>query len=79
MSTCRSCGQVIDWIKTDKGKNMPLDPEYVCWDEADDGTVIVDDSGHVLTVNSLQRCPNVRGRISHFATCPQAGEWRKSK
>lgn len=79
MSTCRGCGQQIDWIKTDKGKNMPLDPEYINYDEAEPYTVLVTDSGHVVTVTPHQRQPNVKGRISHFATCPKGSEFRKSR
>ncbi len=79
MSLCRSCGQKIDWIKTERGKNMPVDPDYLHWNDAEDGDVIIDASGHVLTVNSKLSRPNVKGRMSHFATCPQADRWRKSK
>ena len=77
MSVCRSCGQQIEWIKTTKGKNMPVDSEYVDYEEADNGTILVTDGGNVITVNEHQNMPNVKGRISHFATCPQANEWRK--
>lgn len=45
VAKCRSCGASIQWIKTTKGKNMPVNA---------DGT-------------------------SHFATCPQAGNWRRGK
>jgi hypothetical protein len=51
---------------------MPLDAE-----PADDGTILVDaDRGYgiVVPVASLPGRPLYR---SHFATCPQAGEWRK--
>ena len=27
MPKCKGCGREIRWIKTAKGKNMPLDPE----------------------------------------------------
>ena len=27
MPKCKGCGKEIRWIKTAKGKNMPLDPE----------------------------------------------------
>jgi len=42
---CRSCRALVTWVKTEKGKWMPVDP---------DGT-------------------------SHFATCPNANDWRKKK
>lgn len=28
-SKCKGCGQPIVWVKTSKGKNMPVDPEEV--------------------------------------------------
>jgi hypothetical protein len=28
-SYCKGCGAKIYWIKTDKGKNMPVDPDGV--------------------------------------------------
>jgi hypothetical protein len=28
-STCRGCGQYIEWIKTKAGKNMPVNPAEV--------------------------------------------------
>lgn len=76
MSVCRSCGQEIDWVLTSKGKKMPVDPEYIWYDEADSGTVIVTDGGVVYVVSSSRSFPSVKGRISHFATCPNANDWR---
>lgn len=77
MSVCRSCNQPIDWVRTEKGKNMPVDPDYVEWNEAKEGDILVTESGKVLTVRKAQNFPNLKGRISHFATCPEAKEWRK--
>lgn len=48
-SECRSCGEVILWCVTAKGKKMPVD--------------VPDEPGAPTT--------------SHFATCPEAGQWRK--
>ncbi len=77
MAQCRSCGQKIDWIKTTKGKNMPVDEDYYDYDECENGMILVTDGGMVVTVNEHQNMPSVRGRISHFASCPQANNWRK--
>lgn len=77
MSFCRSCDAPIEWVTLKSGKNHPVDPDYINWMEAKEGDKLVTDSGDILTVNNLQNLPNVKGRISHFATCPQANEWRK--
>jgi hypothetical protein len=29
MTTCKSCGAVIEWITTASGKSMPCDPKLV--------------------------------------------------
>lgn len=77
MSQCRSCGTKIDWIKTITGKNMPLDPDYIQYSEAKQGDVLVTDGGVVYKVDHSKDLPSVKGRVSHFATCPDANNWRK--
>lgn len=77
MSLCRSCGAKIDWIETSNGKKMPLDPDYVEYEDANEGDVIVTDGGNTYKVDHTNTYPNVRGRVSHFASCPQGNDWRK--
>lgn len=77
MSTCRSCGKSIEWGVTEKGKKMPLDPEVIPHDEASEGDYLLTEGGKLYRVTKARSLPNVKGRVSHFATCPQAGEWRK--
>jgi hypothetical protein len=77
MSVCRSCGAEIEWIVTKSGAKMPLDPEYVEWEEADPGTKLVTDQGTVYIVDHSKNYSSVRGRISHFATCDRPNDWRR--
>lgn len=79
MSYCRSCGQPIDWVKTTKGKNMPVEGDYIFYDDLSAGEIIITDGGNLYTKKKDDSAPSVRGRISHFAICPQADEWRKEK
>lgn len=65
MSKCRSCQSEIVWATSQKGKAMPLDPKVVTVVETVDGP----DGREVVRM--------VRGRVSHFATCPNANEHRK--
>jgi hypothetical protein len=62
--TCRSCGASITWFQLVTGKRHPFDgePAYV-------RTVAVDGRlvGEIDTAVST----------SHFATCPQAKDWRR--
>lgn len=61
---CSSCGAEILWSPTDKGKNAPLDPIPVQVMFVDTGTQVV-----------YAR----RAYVNHFATCPSAGQHRKTK
>jgi hypothetical protein len=74
-STCRSCGAKIRWVKTEKGKNMPLD-----YDPAPKGTIMLQGDRVVLVGNrAVKRAYATGGALytSHFATCPSAKEHRR--
>ncbi len=62
---CRSCGQSIVWMKTEAGKNIPVDPESL---DAED-----------LEADATGTAPlfDAKRHISHFATCPDADTHRK--
>lgn len=77
MATCRSCGAVIEWVKTERGRNMPVDPEYIEWESAKPGTVVITDTGKTFAAHGLPPWSNFKGRVSHFSTCPEANKWRK--
>ncbi len=79
---CRSCGAPIIWARTEAGKPMPVDADPI-----DGGNVLLVATG---TATPIARShPAVDPRIdglaveaaprhtSHFATCPQAGKWRR--
>jgi hypothetical protein len=73
---CRSCGAPVVWCKTADGKRMPVDAG-----PTPDGNLIVfAASGEVRSVAAADR-PTFAGQLhkSHFASCPQAGKWRKEK
>ena len=79
-SKCRGCGRPIAFIKTVKGKTMPVDPEAVYFIPAEKGKKYVMIDGTVHT----GREPGDGeegwiGYISHFATCPEADSFRKRK
>jgi hypothetical protein len=82
---CRGCGAPIIWIRTRDGKHMPCNPEVVEIDPAGAKTMcIVTNDGGVewgspVTPDSLfgDMGQVVRGRASHFATCPEAKQFRR--
>lgn len=62
--TCRSCGAEIEWAETVTGSRMPFNPPVAFVPRLDD---LGDD------VVEIDRATTV----SHFATCPQAEQWRR--
>jgi succinylglutamate desuccinylase len=77
MTLCKSCNAKIDFIKTTAGKWMPVDPDYVDYEDAENGDVLITDGGVVYTVDHQKNYTSVSGRVSHFATCPNADKHRK--
>lgn len=84
MAKCKGCGAEIEWVKTTNGTSMPVNPEYIEIDIAGPKTMrIVTDDGRVEAggpVNPDDLFPPdmvVRGRLSHFATCPQANKFKR--
>lgn len=86
-STCRSCGASIIWATTLKGKAMPCDalPHatgefYLFRRPAIDGQfvqAIFHKTSHKSVENAKRRgWPKYN---SHFSTCPNAGQHRKSR
>ena len=71
---CKSCGAEIYWLRTERGKWVPLDAVPV-----PDGNVIVGDDGTARYVarHAAELPPDVPRYVSHFSSCPQAQEWRK--
>lgn len=79
---CKSCGAVILWAITPKGRRLPVDP-----DPRPDGNVLVSD---LRDVDGRYPCAILAGdmladaqlagavlRVSHFATCPNARAHRR--
>ena len=54
---CKKCGIYIEFIKTARGKFMPVDPKLI---------TVVDQQGNTH-----------KGYIPHWATCPNADDFRK--
>lgn len=76
---CRSCKKPVIWAKTERGKAMPVDAE-----PSTDGTVSLrwghDGSTVLASVPSRHLAFGRRDlRKSHFATCKDAGTWRRRR
>jgi hypothetical protein len=69
IASCRSCGAPIVWAVTSSGKRMPLDARAAVvfgLDTTSDPPLATRGQGDPLYV-------------SHFATCPNAAQHRKSR
>lgn len=65
---CKSCGAAIVWAKTSMGKLAPYER-----DDANGKWAVVAGIARLLEPTDVERF------TSHFATCPQAAQWRKRR
>lgn len=82
VTRCRGCGKPIAFIKTVKGKSMPVDPEERKFVPDVNGRMkFVMADGTVLSGEKpMDGDQDVhRGYISHFSTCPEADNFRRRK
>lgn len=80
---CRGCGAEIAFIKTVKGKTMPVNPESVYFIPAGGPNTYVMITGEVErgrepTWEDKGKATQI-GYISHFATCPERERFRKGE
>lgn len=75
---CRSCRKPILWAETEKGRRIPIDPDPVS-----DGNVVLQRRDGFRPPLAIVRfvIPTGDGPRfkSHFATCPEASKFRKSR
>ena len=68
LGTCRSCGAPIEWATVAASQRaMPFNPPIVllpalAWDDIAPGV----------------GCVDMEKTVSHFATCPQAKQWKRT-
>ena len=87
VTTCKSCGAKIVWIKTQNGRSMPCNEEQVEYQKNYRGAaLIVTKDGEVVRGNIIKEggsalVPIVDGigYVSHFATCPNADKHRRTR
>jgi len=71
---CRSCGAPILWARTEHDRNIPLD--RTPYDGPEPGGLFVLRDGVAIAVSPEAFAGEDLYR-SHFATCPDAKEWRQ--
>lgn len=79
-AACRGCGAEIAFIKTVKGKTMPVDPIPHTFVPAGGPNTYVMTDGSISRGREMERGEKEGtqiGYISHFASCPAADSFRK--
>lgn len=81
MSKCKSCGAEIIWIKMKgTGKAMPVDAKKITYSEnlhpGAKALTLVTEHGTIVRTQFDPGGDKV-GYTSHFATCPNAEQFRK--
>jgi uncharacterized protein involved in high-affinity Fe2+ transport len=78
--TCRSCDAPVMWLENETtGKRAPIDRE-----PTEGGNIEIDQAaGRYRVLLELER-PQAQERgaplhMNHFATCPQARNWKRGK
>jgi hypothetical protein len=74
LTYCRSCEAPIAWTVTTNGKKMPVDADTVA---ASSGFRLEDEDSEEPLARFVPKAqPGERLYVSHFSTCPNAGDWR---
>ena len=66
LAKCKGCGLDIFWIKTQAGKNMPLDPKPIRVYQ------------QVESLTGLKSWVFSEGYIPHWGTCRKAKDFKKN-
>ncbi len=81
---CRGCGKMILWTTTKAGKPMPCDPEIIRFKPMSRFGENMGPEKFMTPEGNVYRgvrdpAGDKLGYISHFATCPNAGDFRRRK
>jgi len=87
MSICKGphgCGATIEWVTTSRGRKMPVDvePINVVLDPGGPLKVVIQDGNGIARVSGailVHKGEGIVARQSHFASCPNAGEFRRGR
>lgn len=72
---CAGCGAMISWVTLDTGKRMPVNAVA----DSRAGRVFFFDGKWRVTSKHVQPPPATSLYVSHFATCPNASQFRKGR
>lgn len=85
MSYCKDCGREIDWMRTEEGRYIPVDPEpeFVIEGGGEERFYTEEEgvlTGRRATPEEVQtreaKINTPLGFVPHWRTCPYAGKGR---
>jgi hypothetical protein len=76
-TACRSCGALVVWAQTERGKRAPIDAS-----PTEGGTTVLrerpgEEAPLAIFGVPDDAFPGEPRYTSHFATCPHASDWRQ--
>lgn len=80
-ATCSRCGRAIVWLLTVNKKWMPADAGAIPYRANPEGKeLLLDDRGRTVRCDTeFEGRPDGYGRRAHWATCPNADEFRRRR
>lgn len=79
MARCKFCGREIDWIASQEGKQVPVDPDPVFVIEDGGPDTFLDDMGAAITGRRARTGEERRDRpvafVPHRRTCRRTNAW----
>lgn len=83
MAKCKGCGEEIKFIRMSSGRVIPVNPSPVYIVEGSGREIVVTQDGTIANgiLSPDGRVPPGKraGWVSHFATCPMAGKFRRRR
>ena len=80
MAKCKSCNEEIIWIKMRSGKSMPCNADSIIyWKNPKGKATVITPNGETYRADlegDLDKATGI-GYIPHWATCPQAKNFRR--
>jgi len=79
MSQCKKCPTEIKWVTTAGGQLMPIDAKPVTgFTNETPGLFVLDEAKNTVRIRQRDREEDKPPfYVSHFATCPHAGSFKK--
>jgi len=69
MSHCKDCGARIDFVRTESGNWMPIEPGEIDPDDCEPDDVVISEEGECRKAENADL--DTTYYLSHFSVCPK--------